>query len=118
MNRVQTTAATIRQIEFELDKAEHGLARSSTTATRDVRHARRNPAVPVHVTVSRRLQSCRAAAEFDTSTGRAKGANATAEILLPIAAVAIGDDSSGIGVPYHCKRRRWSMANVAGSRRA
>ena len=31
-----------------------------------------------------------AAAEFDTSTGPVKGANATVEILLPIAAVAVG----------------------------
>ena len=59
-----------------------------------------------------------AAAEFDTSTGRAKGANATAEILLPIAVVAVGMTVLGLVFPYHCKRRRWSMANVAGSRRA
>ena len=31
-----------------------------------------------------------AGAEFDTSTGPVKGANATAEVLLPIAAVAVG----------------------------
>jgi hypothetical protein len=44
MTRVQTTANSIRQIEFELDKAEHGLARSSTTAHRDVHYA---PAAPL-----------------------------------------------------------------------
>jgi len=55
MNRVQTTAATIRQIEFELDKAEHGLARSSTTATRDVRHA---PAAPLAMIWKHQSQNC------------------------------------------------------------
>ena len=31
-----------------------------------------------------------AVGEFDTSTGPVKGASATAEVLLPIAAVAVG----------------------------
>ena len=40
-----------------------------------------------------------AAAEFDTSTGPVKGANATAEVLLPIAAVAVG--MTVLGLVFH-----------------
>jgi hypothetical protein len=40
--------------------------------------------------------------QFDTSTGPVKGASATAEVLLPIPAVA--------GVPHHRKRRRLIFA--------
>ena len=40
-----------------------------------------------------------AAAEFNTSTGPVKGANATAEVLLPIAAVAIG--MMVLGLVFH-----------------
>src|SRR5262245_3785878 len=39
------------------------------------------------------------AAEFDTSTGPVKGANATAEVLLPIAAVAVG--MTVLGLVFH-----------------
>jgi hypothetical protein len=42
--------------------------------------------------------------EFDTWTGPIKGANATVEVLLPIAAVAIG--MTVLGLMYHRKRRR------------
>jgi hypothetical protein len=37
--------------------------------------------------------------EFDTSTGPVKGANATTEVLLPIAAVAIG--MTVLGLVFH-----------------
>ena len=37
--------------------------------------------------------------EFDTSTGPVKGANATAEVLLPIAAVAVG--MTVLGLVFH-----------------
>ena len=40
-----------------------------------------------------------AAAEFDTSTSPVKGANATAEVLLPIAAVAVG--MTVLGLVFH-----------------
>jgi hypothetical protein len=40
-----------------------------------------------------------AAGEFDTGTGSVKGANATAEVLLPIAAVAVG--MTALGVVFH-----------------
>ena len=40
-----------------------------------------------------------AAGEFDTSTGSVKGANATAEVLLPIAAVAVG--MALLGLVFH-----------------
>jgi hypothetical protein len=40
-----------------------------------------------------------AAAKFNTSTGPVKGANATAEVLLPIAAVAIG--MMVLGLVFH-----------------
>jgi hypothetical protein len=40
-----------------------------------------------------------AAGEFDTSTGSVKGANATAEVLLPIAAVAVG--MTVLGLVFH-----------------
>jgi hypothetical protein len=40
-----------------------------------------------------------AAGEFDTSTGVVKGANATAEVLLPIAAVALG--MTVLGLVFH-----------------
>ncbi len=40
-----------------------------------------------------------AAGEFDTSTGSVKVANATAEILLPIAAVAVG--MAVLGLMFH-----------------
>ena len=40
-----------------------------------------------------------AAAEFNTSTGPVKGANATAEVLLPIAAVAVG--MTVLGLVFH-----------------
>ena len=37
--------------------------------------------------------------DFDTLTGRVKGANATAEVLLPIAAVAVG--MTVLGLVFH-----------------
>jgi len=37
--------------------------------------------------------------EFDTSTGPVKGASATAEVLLPIAAVAVG--MTVLGLVFH-----------------
>ncbi len=40
-----------------------------------------------------------AAGEFDTLTGPVKGANATAEVLLPIAAVAVG--MTVLGLVFH-----------------
>jgi len=40
-----------------------------------------------------------AVGEFDTSTGPVKGANATAEVLLPIAAVAVG--MTVLGLVFH-----------------
>jgi hypothetical protein len=40
-----------------------------------------------------------AAGEFDTCTGSIKGANATAEVLLPIAAVAVG--MTVLGLVFH-----------------
>jgi hypothetical protein len=40
-----------------------------------------------------------AAAEFDTWTGPVKGANATVEVLLPIAAVAVG--MTVLGLVFH-----------------
>jgi hypothetical protein len=40
-----------------------------------------------------------AVGEFDTWTGPVKGANATAEILLPIAAVAVG--MTVLGLVFH-----------------
>jgi hypothetical protein len=40
-----------------------------------------------------------AAGEFDTSTGSVKGANATVEVLLPIAAVAVG--MTLLGLVFH-----------------
>ena len=40
-----------------------------------------------------------AAGEFDTLTGPIKGANATAEVLLPIAAVAVG--MTVLGLVFH-----------------
>jgi hypothetical protein len=40
-----------------------------------------------------------AAGEFDTSTGVVKGASATAEVLLPIAAVAVG--MAVLGLVFH-----------------
>jgi hypothetical protein len=39
------------------------------------------------------------AGEFDTLTGSVKGANATAEVLLPIAAVAVG--MTVLGLVFH-----------------
>jgi hypothetical protein len=46
-----------------------------------------------------------AVGDFNTLTGPVKGANATAEVLLPIAAVARGDDAAGIGVSHYRERR-------------
>ena len=40
-----------------------------------------------------------AVGEFDTCTGPVKGANATAEVLLPIAAVAVG--MTVLGLVFH-----------------
>jgi hypothetical protein len=40
-----------------------------------------------------------AVGDFDTLTGRVKGANATAEVLLPIAAVAVG--MTVLGLVFH-----------------
>jgi hypothetical protein len=40
-----------------------------------------------------------AAGEFDTWTGPVKGANATAEVLLPVAAVAVG--MMVLGIVFH-----------------
>ena len=40
-----------------------------------------------------------AVGEFDTLTGPVKGANATAEVLLPIAAVAVG--MTVLGLVFH-----------------
>jgi hypothetical protein len=53
-----------------------------------------------------------AVGEFDTWTGPVKGANATAEVLLPIRR----DDGARIGVPHHRKRRRLILhwTGVAG----
>src|SRR5262249_15081816 len=48
-----------------------------------------------------RPPSCRdwAAVDFDTLTGPVKGANASAEVLLPIAAVAVG--MTVLGLVFH-----------------
>jgi hypothetical protein len=45
-----------------------------------------------------------AAGEFETLTGPVKGANATAEVLLPIAAVAVG--MTVLGLVFHIIARR------------
>jgi hypothetical protein len=58
-------------------------------------------APPMSVMTSRRHPSFRdwAVGEFDTLTGPVKGANATAEVLLPIAAVAVG--MTVLGLVFH-----------------
>jgi hypothetical protein len=48
---------------------------------------------------SRPSKSITHAGEFDTSTGPVKGANATAEVLLPIAAVVVG--MTVLGLVFH-----------------
>ena len=59
-----------------------------------------------------------AVGEFDTWTGPVKGANATAEVLLPIVAVAVGMTLLGIGIPCHRKRRQVDLAASAGLERS
>jgi len=54
-----------------------------------------------------------AAGEFETWTGSVKGANASVEILLPIAAVAVGMMMLGLVFPHHPDRRRLMLLSPA-----